>query len=115
MKKIILFAALLIGCGSNENENIIKASGTIETTEVNLSSKSPGQVIYLRVDEGTLVHQGDTVAVIDTTNYALNYRQAQAAAAQAQAQFELQEHGSRKEDIAQAADQVSQAEANYKN
>jgi HlyD family secretion protein len=117
MKKYFLFVSILFafGCGGNENENIINASGTIETTEVNLASKSPGQIIYLRVDEGTVIHQGDTIAVTDTTNYALNYRQALAAAAQAEAQFELQQHGSRREDIEQAADQVKQAEANFKN
>src|SRR5947209_1846313 len=106
MKKYLLLVAFLIpiGCGGNENGNIINASGTIETTEVNLASKSPGQIISLHVDEGTVVHQGDIVAVVDTTNYSLNYRQALAAASQAQAQYELQEHGSRKEDIEQAAD-----------
>src|SRR5436305_14952705 len=111
----LTFLFVLASCGGNENENIIIASGTIETTEVNLASKSPGQIISLLVNEGTVVHQGDIIAVIDTTSYALNYRQALAAASQAEAQFELLEHGSRREDVEQAAEQVNQAEANFKN
>jgi len=116
MKKNLLFAVLLIAAGcSSKDENTISASGTIETTEVNIDSKSPGQIITLRVDEGSIVHQGDTLAQIDTTNYGLNYRQALAAAGQAEAQLLLQEHGSRREDIEQGAEQVKQSQANFEN
>src|SRR5438874_2147339 len=77
MKKTLLFALLLLGagCGKKNDENVIIASGTIETTEVNIAAKSPGQLISLRVDEGTVVHAGDIIGVIDTTTYALGYRQ----------------------------------------
>jgi HlyD family secretion protein len=116
MKKKLLFVFLFIAAGcSGKDENIISASGTIETTEVNIDAKSPAQIIQLRVDEGSIVHQGDTIALIDTTNYALNYRQALAAAGQAEAQLLLQEHGSRREDIEQGAEQVKQAQANFQN
>jgi HlyD family secretion protein len=116
MKKNLLYIFLLIVAGcSSKDENIISASGTIETTEVNIDAKSPAQIIQLRVDEGSIVHQGDTLAQIDTTNYALNYRQALAAAGQAEAQLLLQEHGSRREDIEQGAEQVKQAQANFQN
>jgi HlyD family secretion protein len=116
MKKILLSLFILFaGCSSNENENVINASGTIETTEVNLASKSPGQILSLSVNEGSIVHQGDIIAVTDTTAYSLNYHQALSAAAQAEAQLALLEHGSRPEDVGQAAEQVKQAEANYNN
>jgi len=117
MKKTFFLVFLLIfaaGC-SSKDDNIISASGTIETTEVNIDSKSPGQIIALRVDEGSIVHQGDTIAQIDTVTYALNYRQAVSAAGQAEAQLLLQEHGSRHEDIEQGAEQVKQAQANFQN
>lgn len=117
MKRILAltFIAALAGCSGNGNNGAISASGTIETTEVNIAPKSPGQLISLRVDEGSIVHAGDTIGVIDTTNYAINYRQATAAASQAEAQLLLQEHGSRHEDIEQAAAQVEQAKAAQEN
>ncbi len=117
MKRILTFTILLIaaGCNSNTNDNVISASGTIETTEVNIASKSPAQIILLRVDEGTIVHSGDTLAVTDTTNYGFNYRQALATSAQAEAQLQLLEHGSRREDVEQAAEESKQAQANLQN
>jgi HlyD family secretion protein len=116
MKKIKILAFLLIiaGC-ANKEDNSISASGTIETTEVNIVAKSPGQLLSLRVDEGTIVHAGDTIGVTDTTNYVLNYDQALAASGQTEAQLLLQEHGSRSEDIEQGAEQIKQAQANYQN
>jgi HlyD family secretion protein len=117
MKKYLFFVFLLlvVGCSGNKDENIITASGTIETTEVNLSSKSPGQILSLSVNEGSVIHQGDIIAVIDTTLFSFNYHQALAAVGQAEAQVELLQHGARREDIGQAAEQVKQAEANYTN
>ena len=117
MKRILFLTFLLIsaGCGGNNNDNAISASGTIETTEVNISAKSPGQILSLRASEGSVVHIGDTLARTDTTNYAFNYHQLLASSAQAEAQLELLEHGSRREDIEQAAEQVKQSQANYKN
>lgn len=110
----LAFVLIIAGCGKKDG-NSISASGTIETTEVNIVAKSPGQLLSLRVDEGAVVHIGDTLAFTDTTNYALNYTQALAAAGQAQAQLLLQEHGSRHEDIQQGAEQVKQTQANYQN
>jgi HlyD family secretion protein len=117
MKRILAltFIAVLAGCNGSGNNGVLNASGTIETTEVNIAPKSPGQLISLRVDEGSIVHPGDTICVIDSTNYVINYRQAQAAEAQAEAQLMLQEHGSRHEDVEQAAAQVEQAKAAKEN
>ncbi|MFI5263296.1 MAG: efflux RND transporter periplasmic adaptor subunit [Candidatus Kapaibacterium sp.] len=117
MKRIVAFTSLVLlaACGGNSNDSAITASGTIETTEVNLAAKSPGQLFSLRVDEGSVVHIGDTLALTDTTNYSFNYHQLLAASAQAEAQLQLLEHGSRNEDIEQAAEQVKQSQANYKN
>ncbi len=108
----IAAAIALYGCGGG-NKNGLTASGTIETTEVNLAPKSPGQLILLKVDEGSIVKAGDTIAVIDTTTYAINYRQALNAASQAEAMMREQIKGSRREDIDQAEALAAQADANY--
>ncbi|MEI8134467.1 MAG: efflux RND transporter periplasmic adaptor subunit [bacterium] len=116
LKHLLFFALLLamIGC-SGKDDSKLTATGTIETTEVNITAKSPGQLIMLRVGEGSIVHQGDTLASVDTTIYALNYRQSLAAIAQAEAQLLLLEHGTRHEDIEQSAELVKQAQVNLKN
>lgn len=111
----VILLPFVLSCHSGENAGAISASGTIETTEVNIAPKSPGQIASLRVDEGAVVHVGDTLAVIDSVNYVLNDKQAVAGIAQANAQLQLLEHGSRVEDIEQAQEQLNQAEAALKN
>ncbi|MBI5464528.1 MAG: efflux RND transporter periplasmic adaptor subunit [Ignavibacteriales bacterium] len=95
------------GCGS-DNGKFITATGTIEATETTLSAQVPGIVVQLRVDEGSLVHTGDTLAEIDKEEWRLQVAQSEANLAAAQAQFDLTNRGAREEDILQA-------EANYKN
>lgn len=95
------------GCsGSGDNE--ISASGTIEAREVTVSAKVGGEIIRLLIDEGTSVRAGDTLAIIDPTDYLIQLKQAEANAAAMQAQYKLALRGAREEDIIQA-------EANFKN
>ncbi len=105
--RVPLFFIFLSGCG-NQNNKEIAASGTIEATEVTVSAKVGGQIIELRADEGTNVRTGDTLALIDPTDYILQLRQAEANAAALEAQYKLAVRGARQEDLIQA-------EANYKN
>lgn len=58
------------------------ASGTIEVTEVVVSSKAIGKVLEVKVDEGDSVKEGDLLAVID-------HRDADAALKNAQARYDL--------------------------
>lgn len=111
---LILFTLIVSSCSDNTNDRI-SLTGTIETIEVNISSKVTGQIISLKVDEGYKVAAGDTLAFIDSTEYSLQYLQAVAAEKSAEAQYLLLSRGSRKEDIKQAEENLKQAEANYKN
>jgi HlyD family secretion protein len=58
------------------------ASGTIEGTEVVVSSKAIGKVLAVKVDEGDTVKEGDLLAAID-------HRDADAALKNAQARYDL--------------------------
>lgn len=58
------------------------ASGTIEGTEVVVSSKAIGKVLAMKVDEGDTVKEGDLLAAID-------HRDADAALKNAQARYDL--------------------------
>jgi HlyD family secretion protein len=104
---------LYSSCSSNRN-GAISASGTIETVEVNVASKVGGEVKVLRVDEGSQVKRGDTVAVLDHETLDLQLRQATAGVKVADAQYQLLVKGARKEDISQVEEAVRQAEATLK-
>jgi HlyD family secretion protein len=109
MKRIVAFlvSAMLAGC-SGGDDGKIAASGTIEGTNVTVSTKVGGHVMELRVEEGSFVKKGDTLAVIENTDYRLTYLQMSANEEAVVAQYNLALGGSRKED-------VLQGEANFQS
>ncbi len=107
------FAVAWIGCGNGNNNGKIEASGTIEATNVIVSSKVNGQVKKLYVDEGAKVKAGDTLLTIDHDLLQIQLSQAEAAKVAAEAQYELLVKGARSEDVKQAEDMLNQAKTNY--
>ncbi len=97
----ISVALLLLGCG-NSDDATIEATGTIEATDVTISSQVAGTVSVLQTDEGVRVAPGDTLMVLDQREWRLQMRQAEANLAGAQAQYQLAVRGAREEDIKQA-------------
>lgn len=59
--------------------DIIQASGRIEVTEVNVSSKVTGRVAALHVEEGTDVRAGQPIATLEGEDLEAQLRQARAA------------------------------------
>jgi len=116
MKQAIIVAAVLLlglfGCSSNNDEEI-SASGTIEGTDVNVGSEVFGKVKKLRVDEGSRVENGDTLVIIDDTDYQLQLRQAVANREAADAQYRLALEGFRREDVLLAEANYKAAEADF--
>jgi len=114
--RIITSAAvlsILVGCSNNSGDRI-EASGTIEGTDVNISSEVLGKVNEVRVEEGTEVNQGDTLVLIDDTDYQIQLRQAMASQEAGEAQYRVAVEGSRKEDILQAEAAFKSAEKDYR-
>jgi len=105
--------ALLVGCGGG-NSGTIEASGTIEGTDVRVASQVMGQTVEVRVDEGAQVASGDTLVVIDPTEYLLQLQQARASMRMQQASYRLAVEGSRREDIIQAEAAARTAATDYK-
>ncbi len=107
------FLAVLItaaaGCGGNGQKGI-SASGTIEVIDVTVSAKVPGEVLHRFVDEGSVVHEGDTLAYIRHLTAHLEIDQAKASAEAAKAALDLLLRGSREEDIEQAKATADNAE-----
>ena len=110
----VLLTLILFACSGNDN-NTINESGTIEATEVVISSQVAGKVLKIFKPEGAKVYAGDTLLTIDKESLELQLNQAIAARDMAKAQYELMVKGARKEDIAQAHEGLKQAEANFNN
>jgi HlyD family secretion protein len=112
MKRVTLLLAVLAGaCRGGRTDGTILASGHVEATEVTVSSKVPGRLERLSVDEGTLVRAGQEIAQLETTDTRLALDAASAERAQADAQLRLLLAGSRIEDVREAAAQLARAEA----
>lgn len=109
-----VIALTLCSCGGNSGDGIISASGTIEATEINVSSKAAGEILRLYRSEGDRIGQDDTIALIDTTAYVLQLRQAEAAVDLADAQYRLMVKGARSEDVKYTEEALTQAEAGLK-
>ncbi len=82
---LALCLTLVCSCKNAKNPGELSGTGTIEVTEVNLSSKVSGNVLKRYVDEGSEVKDGDSIAEIDHTVYDLQLAQAQSALAMAKA------------------------------
>ncbi|MBK7978487.1 MAG: efflux RND transporter periplasmic adaptor subunit [Ignavibacteriae bacterium] len=110
---IIITSLILMSCGNGNDDNKIKASGTIEATNVTLSSKTAGEILKIYFDEGAKVNKGDTILKIDSENLQLQLLQASAMRESAEAQFQMLKNGSRKEDVLQSEAMFNQAEVTY--
>ena len=86
-------------------------SGTIEAVEVDVAPEISGRILERPVDEGDQVKAGDTIAVIDPEPYRIALAQTEAALAEAKARTSLLAAGYRQEEIAAAAREVDEAQA----
>ncbi|MFA6430805.1 MAG: efflux RND transporter periplasmic adaptor subunit [Candidatus Margulisiibacteriota bacterium] len=90
----------------------INGSGTIEVTEVVVSSKVTGRIIQLNVDEGSNVTAGEILVEVEKQDY-----QAQLESAKAKCNLAKNELGRNSEAYATnsiTADQLDVARSNYK-
>jgi HlyD family secretion protein len=123
----------LFNTGCHKNTKTMIVDGTIDCDEVNVSSKVPGRIKELFVDEGTSVKPGDQVIILESNEIDAKVdaasaayqstvaRVAQAGTAvkfqraaftdqldQAKAQYDVH-----KEDVRQAEENLNSAKANY--
>lgn len=137
----ILAYSLWYYASRKQDQNVIKASGTIQTTEVQVGSRLGGRIIAVLAKEGDNVVPGQILVKLDPYQIpgqrtALQAQlvqaraelqqlingprpqeiaQARAQAKAAQAQASLQRAGARPEEIAQARATLQQAQANFQN
>jgi len=111
---LIVIQIIFFSCKDIKIDNGITASGNIEAIEVTVSTKHPGQIKEILVDEGDHVKIGDILFIVDHELLDIQLRQAEAQTEQVQAQLNLLLAGPRKEDVSIAEEQVSLAEINLK-
>jgi HlyD family secretion protein len=62
---LIVLAVVRWGGWGNAERQVIRVSGNIELTEVDIAFKSAGKLVKLAVEEGDMVQKGSLVAVLD--------------------------------------------------
>jgi len=85
--------------------------GEVEVSEYRISSKVPGRILELRVNEGDYVHVGDTLAILDAPEVQAKKTQAQSAEDAAAALSDMAQAGARHEQVSGAYQLWQQAKA----
>jgi HlyD family secretion protein len=104
----LLLIGFIIGCAApNTNE----ASGTIEFTQTDVSAMVPARVVRVDVNEGDIVHAGDTIAVLAQTGLPQDIEQRRARVAAAEAEVRDLLRGARPEELERASSELRSAQA----
>lgn len=111
---LILSASLILfACNNEDKQKFIEASGTIESTNIVVSSRTAGNIQTMNFREGANVSAGDTILIIDHELLDIQLRQAIASKDVTESQLKLMLAGARKEDINQAEQNLNQAKISY--
>jgi len=114
----LIFAAIILTAmviviiiGQLLPERAETIQGEVETTDYRVSSKVPGRVLELRVQEGDHVRKGDTLAILEAPEVSAKLDQANALAEAAEALSEKAQNGAQKEQIQGAYEMWQKAKA----
>ncbi|KXX66971.1 HlyD family secretion protein [Flammeovirga sp. SJP92] len=114
----IALIALLFSCEEAQQAELLK--GKVKREVVYVSSKIPGRISHLYVEEGAQVEKGDTLATIDMPELEAKQMQAEGAIKAAKAQYEMAFNGATSDQLDQineaynaAKEQFSFAEKSY--
>lgn len=117
---LVLLIIGITACSKKNNGSVIEGTGTIEAIKVDVSSGLGGKIKNIFIEEGDRVNAGDTLILIDDTDYQLQKKLVKASLDAASAGLKLMLAGSRIEDVQQAQENVKatraafeKAEANY--
>lgn len=108
---IILAMVITVVVGLCMPDRAETIQGEVETTDYRVSSKVPGRVLEIRVQEGDYVHKGDTLAILEAPDVSAKLDQANALYEAAQALDEKAHNGAQKEQIAGAYEMWQKAKA----
>lgn len=101
----------LAGCGEGQPEDVLRVSGHVEATEIQIAPEVSGRILERRVAEGDRVAPGDVIARLEAREAELQLRRLQSERAAADAERRLLAAGPRPEEIRQADAQADAAAA----
>lgn len=104
---VVIIVALIGFVALDRDPEILQ--GQVEVSEYRVSSKVPGRILELRVEEGDFVHAGDTLAVLDAPEVYAKMAQAQGAEDAASALDRMAKSGARQEQVQGAYQLLQQA------
>lgn len=105
-----MLALAAAACNGKAQEGVVRVSGHVEATEVQVAAEVGGRIVELRVEEGDRVKRGDIIANLDRRDTELQLARVRAERQTADAQLRLLLAGSRPEDIRQAQAQAEAAQ-----
>ena len=108
---VAALSLLACGCQPETPDDVLRVSGFVEATEIQIAAEVGGRILDLRVSEGDRLATGDLVARLDTRDTELQIQRLRAERAAADAQLRLLQAGSREQDVRQAEAQLAAAEA----
>jgi len=111
IRRVIALAA-----GSAPEGVVLNATGYIVAAhEIELAPKVVGKVMWIGVDKGDRVQEGQVLVRLEDVEYQAYVQQAKGQLASLQAKLEEALHGSRPEEIAQALANLNSAKADMEN
>jgi HlyD family secretion protein len=108
---IPLAAVLLAACGDEQRAGVLRVSGHVEATEIQVAPEVSGRILERPTSEGDRVASGDVIARLDARDTELQLRRLQAERAAADANRRLLAAGPRPEEVRQADAQAEAAAA----
>jgi len=106
---VTIVVVIIIGLNLNNRPEIIQ--GQVETGDYRVSSKVPGRVLEIRVEEGDTVCAGDTLVILEAPDVEAKLAQAGAAKLAAEAQQRKASNGAQSEQIEAAYQMWQKAKA----
>jgi len=103
-----------LGLDASGGGGVVRVSGNIELTDIDISFKLPGRVARRLFDEGEYVEGGKCIAVLESKDLEAEVAVREAEWRVAQAAWDELENGSRKEDKEAARAAMEKAEQFYK-
>jgi HlyD family secretion protein len=107
---VALASLALLACRRDPATTIV-ATGTLEIVDVDVAPTTSGRVVRVLVDEGALVHIGDTLAILTQPTSRADIAGRASSVAGSRATLREVERGPRTQEIQQAQAQLRAAEA----
>lgn len=107
---LALVTVAAAGCRQDADPTVLTASGHVEATDVNVSTKLGGTLEWFPVEEGDRLEAGQELGRFETVDQELALAAARAERDLADAQLRLARAGFRKEEVGEAEAQAARAE-----